>query len=86
MKPNTYSELTTEDKARIEKEFAALVNPPSTSDGSHLSAWIAHNIWKTDGYKNRAVDSNRWAAVLTYLVFTGKLKVSIALPVESEKV
>ena len=74
---NNYADLTPEDKAHIDKEFEALTQVPSTGDGGHLAAWIADNIWKVDGKKCRKVDSNRWAAVLTYLVFSGKLKARV---------
>jgi hypothetical protein len=68
-----YSELTQQDKERIDLEFYNLTRISSTGDGGHLAAWIADNIWKIDGHKCRKIDSDRWAAVLTYLVFSGKL-------------
>jgi hypothetical protein len=70
----TYAELTAEDKARIEAlwdEYSSRSFMRTTPE--HMSACIANDIWPVDGRKARKVDSNRWAAVLTYLVFSGKI-------------
>ena len=81
--PTTYTTLTDDQKARIKARARELfmAQTSQSQDFGHFAAWIANDLQPFNTEKATIKDAEFFAAVLTYLVFSGTVKIeSFTLP------